>query len=196
MTSKRALAEAMNGDVITGDPSDVATLENNVEPNFQSAEKRIQSKMELLARAFLLNSSVQREGERVTAEEIRYMAQELQDALGGVYSGQVTTFQRPYSILKMAALQRTGRMTILPKQAIKVAITTGAAALSRNAESQALDALANPRARPPRKPQRASSSGPCGLPRRQPPIRSTRTVLSRPKRSLTRSNSRRPNKNS
>lgn len=34
----------------------------------------------------LLNSAVQRNGERVTAEEIRYVAGELEDTLGGVYS--------------------------------------------------------------------------------------------------------------
>ncbi|WP_416142518.1 portal protein [Escherichia coli] len=32
------------------------------------------------------NSAVQRTGERVTAEEIRYVASELEDTLGGVYS--------------------------------------------------------------------------------------------------------------
>lgn len=144
VTSKKSVAEAQNGDVITGDPNDVATLENKIEGNFQSAEKRLEAKYQMLAKAFLLNSAVQRDGERVTAEEIRYMAQELQDALGGVYSSQVTTFQRPYAKLKMAALQRTGRMTVMPKKSIKVAITTGAAALSRNAEAQALSALASP----------------------------------------------------
>lgn len=144
VTSKKAVAEASNGDVITGDPNDVATLENNVEPNFASAEKRIESKMGLLAKAFLLNSSVQRDAERVTAEEIRLMAAELQDALGGVYAGQITTFQAPYARLKIAALQRTKRMTVLPKGTVKVAIVTGAAALSRNAQANALGAFANP----------------------------------------------------
>ena len=41
---------------------------------------------ERLAFDFLLNSAIQRKAERVTAEEIRYMAQELETAQGGVYS--------------------------------------------------------------------------------------------------------------
>ncbi|WP_338419937.1 portal protein, partial [Xylella fastidiosa] len=36
-----------------------------------------------LSYAFMLNSAVQRTGERVTAEEIRYVASELEDTLGG-----------------------------------------------------------------------------------------------------------------
>lgn len=39
-----------------------------------------------LSYAFMLNSAVQRSGERVTAEEIRYVANELEDTLGGIYS--------------------------------------------------------------------------------------------------------------
>lgn len=146
VTSKKSLAEAQNGDVITGDPADIGVAggDARAQANFATAQSRIQAKEAALGAAFLLNSSVQRDGERVTAEEIRLMAQELQDQLGGVYTGLVNTFQRPYARLKMAALQRTGRMTLLPKQSVTVSITTGAAALSRNAEAQSLDQLAGP----------------------------------------------------
>lgn len=149
VTAKKALAQALNGDVITGDPSDVSTLDNSkVTANFASLEKRIEAKMGMLAKAFLLQSSIQRSGERVTAEEIRYMAQELQDALGGVYSNQVVHFQRPYGLRKIAALQRTGRMISLPKSATKPVVVTGAAALSRNAELNSLDMLIPPTTNP------------------------------------------------
>ena len=39
-----------------------------------------------ISTAFLLNSAVQRDAERVTAEEIKYVAQELETAFGGIYS--------------------------------------------------------------------------------------------------------------
>lgn len=143
VTSKVALAQAQNGDVITGDANDVHTLEANKNADFATALERLKAKEDRLSKAFLLNSAVQRGGERVTAEEIRFVAQELQDNLGGVYSSQVTWFQRPYATLKMAALQRTKRMTPLPKKSVKAVIVTGAAALGRNAEMTALDALIN-----------------------------------------------------
>lgn len=143
VTSKVALAQAQNGDVITGDANDVHTIEANKNADFQTALERITAKEDRLSKAFLLNSAVQRNAERVTAEEIRFIAQELQDNLGGVYSSQVNWFQRPYSILKLAALQRTKRVTALPKKSVKAVIVTGAAALGRNAEMTALDALIN-----------------------------------------------------
>lgn len=143
VTSKTALAEADNGDVITGDPNDVHTMEANKNADFATALERITAKEDRLSKAFLLNSAVQRAGERVTAEEIKFVAQELQDNLGGVYSSQVTWFQRPYCLLKMAALQRTKRMPALPKGSVKAVVVTGAAALGRNAELTALDAFVN-----------------------------------------------------
>lgn len=142
VTSKRSLQEAVNGSVITGDVNDVATLETGKHSDYRAAQETMNMKIERLSKAFLLNSAVQRGGERVTAEEIRFVAQELQDSLGGVYSSMVTTYQAPFARIKMAALQRHGRMTKLPKAAVDFTVTTGAAALGRNAELQGLDALA------------------------------------------------------
>lgn len=141
VTNKNALAQARNGDVITGNVDDVGVLEANKNADWQTALNRIQAKEERLGKAFLLNSTVQRSAERVTAEEIRFVAQELQDQLGGVYTSQVKWFQRPYVLLKMAALQRNRRMTYLPKGTTSAKLTTGAAALGRNAELTQLDAL-------------------------------------------------------
>ena len=44
--------------------------------------QRIETRLE---HAFLLNASVQRQAERVTAEEIRFMAEALEQSLGGIY---------------------------------------------------------------------------------------------------------------
>ena len=52
-----------------------------------------------ISKAFLLNSSIQRDAERVTAEEIRYVAGELDLAHGGVYSRFAEDWQ-----LKLATL--------------------------------------------------------------------------------------------
>ena len=81
--------------------------------------------------AFLLNSAVQRNAERVTAEEVRYMAQELETALGGVYSILSQEFQLPLVKLLLARLERTGKMPKMPKDAVKPQIVTGIEALGR-----------------------------------------------------------------
>ena len=65
--------------------------------DFRVAQESAQKIEERLAAAFLLNSSVQRDAERVTAEEVRFMAQELESTLGGVYSVLSQEFQLPLS---------------------------------------------------------------------------------------------------
>jgi hypothetical protein len=84
-----------------------------------------------LAAAFLLNSAVQRSAERVTAEEVRYMAQELETALGGVYSVLSQEFQTPMINLLLMSLQQQGKMPKMPKESVKPMVVTGIEALGR-----------------------------------------------------------------
>jgi hypothetical protein len=144
VTNKKALAEARNGAVITGDGSDVSVLMANKGGDFASLEKLGDKKEQRLARAFLLNFSVQRSAERVTAEEIRYLAQALNEQLGSLYLELVKTLQVPWAKLKMAAMMRAKRLTPLPKDQVDVQMATGAAALTRAAELQDLDDLTMP----------------------------------------------------
>mgnify|MGYP001595532642 CR=1 FL=1 len=144
LTLKKAIAEARNGDVLSGRAEDVTTLQGNKSADFQTAEAAVQRAVERLSRAFLLNSAVQRGGERVTAEEIRFVAQELDDILGGVYSQQAISFQSPYLKLKIYFLQKQKRVSALPKNSVNFTILTGKAALGRNAELAALDSLIGP----------------------------------------------------
>jgi hypothetical protein len=57
---------------------------------------------------------VVRQAERVTAEEVHKVAQELEEVLGAVYSEQVVTFQTPYARRKLRYLMKQGRVTSLP----------------------------------------------------------------------------------
>lgn len=135
MTDKRAVAKARNGDVITGREQDVfIPTGEGKSVDFSVASQEEEKALGRLAKAYLLNSSVQRQGERVTAEEIRAATQELEDALGGVYSQQVISWQLPYIQTKVRLLQRTKRVTPIPENAVKIQVTAGLAALARNAE--------------------------------------------------------------
>jgi hypothetical protein len=84
-----------------------------------------------LSAAFLLNTSVQRQAERVTAEEIRFMAQELETSLGGVYSILSQEFQLPLINLLLDSLTKQGKMPRMPKDSIKPTVVTGIEALGR-----------------------------------------------------------------
>lgn len=140
LTSKKAVAEAPNGAVLTGRADDVTTPDwRAAAGHLQSQQWAMEQAMGRLQRAFLVREK--RQGERVTAEEIRADIEELQEGLGPIYSGLVISLQAPYVRLKMAALQRSGRMTKLPKHTVKVTILGGLAALGRSAMLRALDNL-------------------------------------------------------
>jgi hypothetical protein len=87
-----------------------------------------------LSFAFLLNSAIQAGAagrDRVTAEEIRMVANELESGLGGVYSILSVELQVPLVNRKMALMEREGSLPRLPKDIVKPQITTGLDALGR-----------------------------------------------------------------
>lgn len=140
LTSKKAVAEAANGATLTGRAEDVTALDvRAANGNLQSQQWVMEKAMERLQRAFLVSS--RRQGERVTAEEIRADMADLQEQLGAVYDQQVTGFQTPYIKRKLASCQRTKRLPPLPKGTVKVTVIGGLAALGRAAALQALDGL-------------------------------------------------------
>jgi len=145
-TRIRSVAEAPSGAIIQGDAQDVSTLQVQKAGDFRIAQESSQKIEERLAAAFLLNSSVQRDAERVTAEEVRFMAQELESTLGGVYSVLSQEFQLPLINLLLQKMVKTKKMPKFPKDKVKPKIVTGMEALGRgqdlNKLSQFLEYLA------------------------------------------------------
>ena len=140
-TSQRSIAEAANGDIIEGNDQDVTVLQLNKFNDFRVALETATRIEERLAFAFLLNSSVQRNGERVTAEEIRYMANELEAALGGIYSILSQEMQLPMVNRIMFSMERKKKMPVLPKGTVKPVIVTGIEALGRGNDMTKLQAF-------------------------------------------------------
>ena len=131
-TKARTLATAESGDIKEGNIDDVGVLQLNKQGDMRIAAERLNSLEQSLSFAFLLNSAVQRSGERVTAEEIRYMAAELEAALGGIYAMLSQEFQLPYVRIVTAQLERVGVLPPTPAGAIKPTITTGVEGIGRN----------------------------------------------------------------
>ncbi len=140
-TRARTLAEAPNGAIREGDAADVSTLQVQKQGDFQIAFQTSQEIKERLAFAFLMNSSVQRNAERVTAEEIRYMAGELEDALGGIYSILSQEFQLPLVNRLLLQMQKQRKVPALPKGIVQPTITTGLEALGRGHDLNKLAAM-------------------------------------------------------
>lgn len=128
-TKIREVKEANNGAVINGDAADVTVLQLNKYADFRVAKELMDKLEQSLGQAFLMNSSVQRQAERVTAEEIRLMVQELEGALGGMYSLLAVELQLPLVKLVLGNLERRKKIPPMPFDHIKPQITTGIEAL-------------------------------------------------------------------
>jgi hypothetical protein len=132
--TKRQLATAESGDILEGNAEDVGTIGLDKLQDFSITKEAREEIKRDLSRIFLMNSSVQRNGERVTAEEIRYLAQELEDALGGVYSVLSQELQRPFLKRYISVLNKMKKIPKLPKDGVDQQITTGLEALGRGHE--------------------------------------------------------------
>ena len=134
-TRKDAVAESANGDVIDGVADDVSALQIQKNFDFQVPMEREQNLKKEMSQAFLMNESVTRDAERVTAQEIQFMAQELESSsLAGIYSKLSLLWSK--WVVKQVMIELGIKFDV-----IEVEILTGLDALGRSQEAQKLDAL-------------------------------------------------------
>jgi hypothetical protein len=140
-TKKDVISKAESGAIESGNAEDVTVLQMQKYNDFRVAQETRSEITQALSFAFMLNSSIQRNGERVTAEEIRFMAQELESGLGGVYSTLSQDLQLPLVNLLQFNMERDKRLPALPKGVVKPAITTGIEAIGRGNDLTRLSGL-------------------------------------------------------
>lgn len=140
-TSRREIQNARNGELLEGRASDVTSFQIEKMQDFQVASAVSESIRIRLEQAFLMASSAQRQAERVTAEEIRLIAGELEQTLGGLYSVLAQELQLPLVTLMMHQLQRARQLPRLPDDTVSPQIVTGLEGLGRNSELQRLQAF-------------------------------------------------------
>lgn len=135
------LSKAKSGDFIRGKIEDIQALQVNKTSDLQIASAEIQQIEGRLSYAFLLNSAVQRNAERVTAEEIRYVASELEDTVGSIYSILSQELQLPLVKRFMTQMTREGAIPDMPEGAkgVEPMIVTGIEALGRGHDLNNLD---------------------------------------------------------
>ena len=131
MVSVKDLAQAPNGAFIEGQEGDAVALQVGKQADLSVTYSAIQGIRDRLGFAFMLNTAVQRSGERVTAEEIRYMAQELQDLLSGAYTVISREFQVPFIERVMKRMRDQKRLPQLPEDVVSIQVVGGVEALGR-----------------------------------------------------------------
>lgn len=121
-----------SGGAFVGLKDDIFCLQLEKSQDFQVAKSVVDDLAMRLSQVFLLRSGTVRDAERVTAEEIRALAQELEDALGGTYTVLADEFQLPFVRLVLSEMQQANELPALPEGIVEPVIVTGFAALGRN----------------------------------------------------------------
>lgn len=140
----RDLEQARSGDYIEGGVDDVKAYQMEKFPDLQfvSAEKQILQ--DSLKESFLMNSSVQRNAERVTAHEVAFVAKELDSGLSGYYSLDDAEFQKPFLRRRIHLMKKANRFPKeITEDMVKLTITTGVEALGRNQELMKMNEFLN-----------------------------------------------------
>lgn len=134
-TRKADVANTVNGDIVDGSSDDVTAFQLQKNFDFQVSNDREDTIKRELQKAFLDTGSVTRDAERVTAEEIRVMTQQLESStLAGIYSKMSLSLSK--WIVEMI-MKEIG----IKFEAIDVDVLTGLDALGRSSEAQKLDAF-------------------------------------------------------
>jgi hypothetical protein len=139
VTSRKKLSAAPSGAFINGFAEDVTVLQLEKLNDFAVAQAEATKIEKRLSAAFMLSSTMVRDAERVTAEEIRIVAGELEDALGGIYSLLSQELQVPLVTRVMHQMTKAKELPPLPAGVIKPQIITGLDALGRRHDLDRMD---------------------------------------------------------
>lgn len=132
-TTATDLQESENGAVLPGEKDDLNLLHASIGQSLQVVRDTTAERVRRIGFGFLMNSAVTRDAERVTQEEIRQQAQELETSLGGVYSRLAGSLQ-----LAVARWLMVSTKINISNTDFDLRIVTGLDALSRNGDLAAL----------------------------------------------------------
>lgn len=131
-TRLRDIRKAKNGDIVQGRADDVTSYQHGKNYDYQTAlDVQNQLKREL-SLSFLLQEGLRRDAERVTAEEMRMVAREAEQALASVYAVISNKLIRRMVIWAMNDLN-------MSMDEMRVDIVTGVDALGRQAQAMNMD---------------------------------------------------------
>lgn len=126
----------ISGRVRDGKAMDVGVVSIDKRQDYAFVLQFLNEQKKEISEAFLLHQT--RQAERVTAEEVRMVANELEAVLGGVYSILAQEFQLPLLKALMKRMEKSGtlpdEMKQLPEEIIAPMIITGLDALGRNSD--------------------------------------------------------------
>lgn len=132
----RKISKASNGTMLIGNPEDVNMLQFTNTTGLQIVQQEIQNLRQELGAAFMLSSATTRQAERVTAEEIRRVGQELDSVQGGAFSMLSQEMMRLRVDRLLYQMMVNKQLPAWPDKMIEPTILTGLEALAREADTQ------------------------------------------------------------
>jgi hypothetical protein len=134
-TKASDLNKSKNGDFIPARKDDITPVYGGNPEAINTSDALLQRYERRVAAGFLMQSATTRNAERVTAEEVRMQALELETAYGGTYSAIARDLQGPVALWCLA---RSGNP--IEGTGLEASVITGLDALTRNAELESLRA--------------------------------------------------------
>lgn len=131
-TDLEALNNATIGRYVQGNPADISKHESGEYQKIRQISDSLVGIFQRLAPVFMYKANV-RDAERVTKEEIRQGAEEVDSLMGGVYSNISTQVHEPLAYLCTKEV-RPELEAKLSQQGFKFSVLVGLAALGRSAE--------------------------------------------------------------
>lgn len=142
-TSLKAVREARNLSVLPGKADDVSVFTSEKTADLGFVANNLEQAARRLSAAFMMQTSIQRSGERVTREEIVRLGTELDKALGGLNT-QIAQFNQRPIIIRNVRLNEDEDDTLpqLPEDVVSIEVITGVDALGDSLESDRLQEYA------------------------------------------------------
>lgn len=143
------LAMADSGSFVPGEAGDISTLQANKQATNQVTMSAIAMHQNTINNGFLMAETVRRDAERVTAEEIRYMAAAREQQVGAIYHLLTQELVKPLALLDQRYLERNGAIVNLDSIAKSIGVkslaiptpVTGEATLLRAKQAEAMQQL-------------------------------------------------------
>lgn len=125
-TSLRQVQKARNLDILSGSAEDVTVFrsEKNADANFML--QHFEQAARRIGTAFLVQSAVMRQGERVTKEEVQRVGRQLDRAMGGLYTGIAQGSQRRIITRAIRLHEEESKyLPSMPRDTVTIDVITG-----------------------------------------------------------------------
>ena len=125
-------AQREQGQPFAINPDDIKPIVADIGSHLQITSLQYNSLVNTLQRVFLLPQAVQRDAERVTAQEIRMVAAKIEEQHSGLYAQIAERLQRPLAILGLDLIEDEDLLKY--KDEVEVKVVTAMEAQSRGME--------------------------------------------------------------